>query len=486
MTLKGIQINETVSSARRALAADPSVSPSLRAVVEVLITIIELLIEKLGSPTSRTGHVPPSQDPHRAKEIGKGKPGKRKPGGQPGHEGSTIERVADPDRVEPLSIDRRTLPKGKRYKRCKDEVRQVIEITVSREVIEYRAEVLEDEDGRRYVAEFPAEVTRPVQYGPELKSQVVYFDIYQLLPFARIQEYFWDQVDIGISQGTIWNMVLQAYEMLEPFEPLAKRKLQAAVSAHFDETGINIGGKLHWLHSASNDRWTLTAPHEKRGKEAMDAIGILPAFGGIACHDHWKAYFQYQQCQHVLCNAHHLRELEWVTEHEGHRWASRMQTFLLDTNKMVADTAQGALSKKAQAERQRRYRSILRQADKECPPEKAAKSPTRGPQKKSKERNLIERLREYEEEVLRFMADPLAPFTNNQGERDIRMNKVQQKISGCFRSFEGAKVFCRIRSYLSTCKKNGIAPTEALSLLFGGKLTEVFQKLENSSAVPAQ
>jgi len=479
MTLKGIQINKTVASAKRAFAADKSLSPSLRAIVEVLITIIELLLEKLGSPTSRTGHVPPSLDPHRAKEIGKRTPGKRKPGGQPGHEGSTIERVANPDRVESLSIDRRTLPKGKRYKRCANEVRQVIEITVSREVIEYQAEVLEDEDGKRYVAEFPAEVTRPVQYGPELKSQVVYFDIYQLLPFARIQDYFSDQVGIGISQGTIWNIVVQAYEMLEPFECLAKKELQAALSAHFDETGINIGGKLHWLHCASNDRWTLSAAHAKRGKEAMDALGILPAFGGIACHDHWKAYFQYKQCLHALCNAHHLRELEWVTEHEGHRWASRMQKFLLDTNEMVTLTGRGELSKKSQARRQRLYRSILRQADKECPHEKT-KTPARGREKKSKERNLIERLRDYETEVLRFMTDPLAPFTNNQGERDIRMTKVQQKISGCFRSFEGAKVFCRIRSYLSTCQKNGIAPTEALSRLFRGQISEVLRELKNS------
>jgi len=479
MTLKGIEINSTVASARRALELDKSVSPSLRAIVEILITIIELLVDRVGAPNSRTGHVPPSQDPRRPRAIKKQSGRKRKPGGQAGHEGSTIERVPNPDKVERLKIDRRSLPKGKKYKRIEDDVRQVIEISVSRKVIEYRAEVVEDEDGRQYVAEFPEGVTRPVQYGPELKSTAVYFDIYQLLPFARIQDYFRDQVGIGISQGTIWNAVVQAYELLEPFESIAKKHLEAATSAHFDETGINIGGKLHWLHSASNERWTLCAPHPKRGKEAMDAIGILPAFRGIACHDHWKAYFQYKQCIHVLCNAHHLRELEWVAEHEGKSWARRMQKFLLETEEMV-DKAGGSLTKKTQEKRRKLYRSILSDAERGCPAN-TKKSPSRGKQKQSKERNLIERLKEFEDETLRFMTTILAPFTNNQGERDIRMSKVQQKISGCFRSLQGAEIFCRIRSYISTCKKNGIAPTAALSLLFRGKIADVLEKLLNTS-----
>jgi transposase len=476
MTLKGIEINRTIAEARRALEKDGSVGPGLRALFEVLITIIQLLLEKFVKPTSRNSHVAPSQDPNRPKDLQKKGLGKRKTGGQPGHEGSTIERVSNPDHIAPILIDRRTLPKGKCYRRCEDEVRQVIEITVSSEVTEYRAEVLVDEDGKQYVAEFPAEVTRPVQYGPRLKAQVVYLDIYQLLPLARIQDYFRDQVGIGISQGTIWNTVVQAHEMLAPFEQLAKERLQRAPSAHFDETGINIGGKLHWLHSASNDRWTLTAPHAKRGKEAMDAIGILPSFGGIACHDHWKAYFQYNQCLHVLCNAHHLRELEWVVEQHGHQWASRMQNFLLETNEMVRNTEKAALSELESKKRQRLYRGILRQADKECPPPKQSTSSGRR-EKKSKERNLIERLRAFETEALRFMKDPLAPFTNNQAERDIRMSKVQQKISGCFRSFEGAEIFCRIRSYLSTCQKNGIPPSDALARLFHGELPKILEKL---------
>ena len=477
MTLQGIRVNEAVASARRALGSDEQVSSSMRAIVEILITIIELLIERVGAPpTSNTGHIPPSQDPHRSRASKGNKGTKRKPGGQPGHKGSTIEQVTNPEEVVNIRIDRRALPKGKRYTRVEDETRQVIDIKITRHVTEYRAEVLEDEGGQRYVAEFPPGVTRHVQYGAEFKSEIVYFDTYQLLPFARIQEHFKDQVNIGVSQGTIWNAAVQAYELLDSFEEVAKKQLQRAEYGHFDETGINIGGKLYWLHSASNEHWTFCAPHRKRGKVAMDEIGVLPEFEGRACHDHWKAYFQYEQCIHVLCNAHHLRELEWIVENEGKDWAQQMQQFLLDTNEMVIK-AGGVLSKRIQIERRERYRTILHQAQKDCPEEDNKIPGKKRKQKQSKERNLIKRLKEFENETLRFMCDPLAPFTNNQGERDIRMSKVQQKISGCFRSFDGAKIFCRIRSYISTCKKNNISPKDALSALFHGKLNSILEKL---------
>jgi len=209
-------------------------------------------------------------------------------------------------------------------------------------------------------------------------------------------------------------------------------------------------------------------PHEKRGKEAMDAMGVLENFKGISVHDHWKPYFQFP-CEHALCNAHHLRELERAWEQEGQKWAKKMQDLLLEIEKAV-DEAGGSLSKKAAKEFRRRYRQILSRGKLECPlPGKEAK-PKRGRTKKSRSRNLLNRLVDYETEVLRFMVDKRVPFTNNQGENDIRMTKVQQKISGCFRSMEGARIFCRVRGYLSTCRKHGIAPTEALKLLFSGKL----------------
>jgi transposase len=197
-------------------------------------------------------------------------------------------------------------------------------------------------------------------------------------------------------------------------------------------------------------------------------MGILENFKGILCHDHWKPYFQFN-CLHALCNAHHIRELERASEHDKQQRAKNMQDLLLEMSH-AKNTASGRLSDDVVAAFVTRYRNILENADIECPaPEKKTGS-KRGRQAKSKSRNLLERLRNLETETLRFLHNPIVPFTNNQGERDIRMTKVQQKISGCFRAMEGAKTFCRIRSYLSTCNKQGVGPTEAMKMLFAGDL----------------
>ena len=236
-----------------------------------------------------------------------------------------------------------------------------------------------------------------------------------------------------------------------------------------DETGININGKRIWLHTACNAKWTYFYPHKKRGSEAMDEIEILPKFKGVLCHDHWKAYYKYA-CSHSLCNAHHLRELEWSAVEDNQKWASKLKEFLEKLNKEV-DEAGGKLTPKQSVCRRKRYKKLLVDAEKECPPPKIERKPgQRGRLKKSKSRNLLERLIRYQNDVLRFIDDIEVPFTNNQGENDLRMTKVQQKISGCFRSEDGAFIFCRIRAYLITYRKHGVGATEALELLFKGKL----------------
>ncbi len=198
-------------------------------------------------------------------------------------------------------------------------------------------------------------------------------------------------------------------------------------------------------------------------------MGILPKFKGVLCHDHWKAYYQYS-CLHALCNAHHLRELEWSATEDKQQWAKKMKAFLMKLNKTV-DAAGGVLDKQKSSYYRKRYNKLLVDAEKECPAPKDKRKPgQRGRMKRSKSRNLLERLVEFQEDVLRFMDDKDVPFTNNQGENDLRMTKVQQKISGCFRSEEGAFIFCRIRAYLITCRKHGVGATEALETLFKGKL----------------
>ena len=382
-----------------------------------------------------------------------------------------MEKVDEPDEIVVLQVDTDILPKDRKFHEVGVETRQVIDIEINKVVTEYHAQILEDELGNRFIAEFPAGVTRPVQYGSNVKANAIYMSHYQMIPYERITDNFKDQLNLPISAGTLFNFNKQAYNLLESFEGWAKKQLIAADVMHADETGINISSKNHWLHCTSTSLITLFFPHEKRGKEAMDAMGVLPSFNGILCHDHWKPYFQYQ-CDHALCNAHHLRELERAHEQDEQRWALEMKQFLLNANITVIESG-GVLDGVTYKEWQQRYREILDKGDTECPPpNEERKDGKRGRIKRSKSRNLLERLRKFEDEILRFMRSSLTPFTNNQGENDIRMTKVQQKVSGCFRSFEGAQIFCRVRSFITTARKHGVSPTTALRLLFQGKMPD--------------
>lgn len=474
MTIDKINIANALDSAERTLKESKSMSPEVRTLMGLLVVIIKLLVAKLGI-TSNNSSKPPSQDPNRLRGSKKKTSGqKRKPGGQAGHEGTTLEQIANPDRIETLEIDRRTLPRGN-YTSVGFDTRQVIDIHISRVVTEYRAEIVQDDDGNQFVADFPAEVKRPAQYGASVKAHAVYMSQFQLLPYDRIRDYFADQCSMPLSAGSIFNFNKEAYSLLGSFEAIVKNQLLSQGVLNADETGINVNGKTLWLHTLGNDLWTLFFPHEKRGAKAMHAMGVLAKFHGILCHDHWKPYFTFP-CLHALCNAHHLRELERAWEQDNQKWAMNMKTLLLEINDAV-DAAGGRLTKKEAKAFRSRYRNILTRGDRECPaPSNSNDKP--GRVARSKARNLLERLREFETETLRFMSDKRVPFTNNQGENDIRMTKVQQKISGCFRSFEGAQMFCRIRGYLSTCRKHGVEPTKALRLLFAGKLPDFIKKLE--------
>jgi transposase len=477
VTVGKVNISEALKDVEILLRADKSGSPQMRAMIELLVVVINLLLGKLGVNSSNSS-TPPSKDPNRkrgSKKKTKGK--KRKPGGQKGHKGTTLKKEEHPDKVEILEIDRRTIPPGQ-YTAVGFESRQVIDIEITKFVTEFRAEVLEDTQGNQFVADFPAGVTRPVQYGNSVKAQGVYMSQQQMIPYARVRDYFVHQCGIEISAGSLVNFNKEAFDLLESFEAIVKKQLIAKNVLHADETGINVNGKLHWLHTVSDVQWTLFFPHANRGGEAMKAMGVLGHFSGTLCHDHWKPYFRFE-CQHALCNAHHLRELERAWEHDGQRWAKKMQALLLEMNE-ATNAAGGRLDERTAKAFVSRYRNVLTRGDRECPPPPKEKhnGGKPGRESRTKSRNLLERLRAFEIETLRFVTDEDVPFTNNQGENDIRMTKVQQKISGCFRSFEGAQIFCRVRSYLSTCRKNGLAPTEALKTLFSGRLPDFIAQLE--------
>ncbi|MFI5164724.1 MAG: IS66 family transposase [Bacteroidia bacterium] len=467
MKIKNIQVHQTIAEAEKLLSEEKNISPALRAIFKLILVLMNTLLGRFNL-NSKNSSKPPSSDPNREKSKKEKSTSARKPGGQPGRIGKQLKPVNTPDEVKILTVDRRTLPRG-RYQEEGFEARQVIDFVISIHVIEYRAQILIGSQGERYVAEFPDFVTRPVQYGVKTKATAVYMSQYQLIPYQRIEHYFSEQIGLPLSVGALFNFNQEAYALLERFETIAKEKLIGSETIHADETGINIDGKRFWLHTACNDLWTHLYPHTKRGHEAMDEIGILPQFKGNLCHDHWKAYYRYG-CRHVLCNAHHLRELKWAETEEKQKWALIMRKFLIRLNEKVKASG-GVLSPEKSRRYRSRYHRILRCGEKECPlPERGREKGTRGRIKKSKSRNLLERLREYEEDVLRFVEDKHAPFTNNQGENDLRMTKVQQKISGCFRSLEGALIFCRIRSYLITCRKHDVSATEALETLFKGNL----------------
>ena len=470
MKIEHIDVDAAIDSVKQLLDQERDLSPALKSAMQMLLLLVSLLLNRT-TLNSKNSSKPPSTDPHREKRSNKGR-SELKPGGQKGHIGTTLQKVNDPDVVKELKVNRHILPKGRTYKEFGYEARQVIDLDISRIVTEFRAQVLKDEHGNRFVAKFPASVGRTIQYGASVKANAVYMSQFQLLPYDRIRDQFADQMGVPVSVGSIFNFNKQAYHALDDFEQWAKGQLVQSDLVHADETGININGKGHWLHCASNSSLTLLYPHAKRGTDAMNDMGVLPLFKGVLCHDHWKPYYRYD-CSHSLCNAHHLRELERAGEQDGQQWAAKMQALLIEIN-VAVDDAGGQLDPNESKRWRIQYRKLLEEADQECPApdESLRKAGSGGRIKRSKARNLLERLQKFEHDVLRFMDVENVPFTNNLGERDLRMTKVQQKISGCFRSMEGAKIFCRVRSYLSTCRKQGLSATRALDLLFKGKKPE--------------
>lgn len=464
MTINNINVESLVEQVKSQIAGEKDLSPALKASLDLLFLLVTLLLNRLGINSSNSSK-PPSTDQNRTRKPRS--QSSRKPGGQQGHSGTTLQPVADPDEIKILQIDRRSLPHGQ-YRDVGYESRQDIDLDITRVVTEWRAQILEDSQSKRYVASFPEGVTRPVQYGIGVKVNSVYMSQYQLIPYNRIEDHFLDQMQIPVSSGSIFNFNQEAYERLEDFDQWDRKQLTSSPLLHVDETGINIGGKRNWLHNTSNAEFSFFYPHCKRGGEALDEIGILPAFQGILCHDHWKPYYQYGAF-HSLCNAHHLRELERAWEQDKQQWAQKMMVLLKGINK-ATDEAGSRLAIMASEHYRKRYRDLIEEAERECPaPDETKRKGSRGRLPRSRARNLLERLRDFQEDVLRFMDEEDVPFSNNQAENDLRMTKVQQKISGCFRSFDGAKIFCRIRSYLSTCRKHGLTASESLRLLFEGK-----------------
>ena len=348
MTIQGLDINQQIKEIENALKSEKNLSPTMLAMIKMLILIVKLLSNKNGL-NSRNSSKPPSTDQtggnnKNKKTNDESDENQRKPGGQNGHKGTTLKQTQNPDEVEELKIDRSTIPAGK-YTVIGYEKRQVIDISIKKIITEYQAQVLIDENGIRYVADFPKGITKAVQYGKALKAHSVYMSQYQLLPYDRMKEYFSNEFNIPLSTASIYSFNKQAYNKLESFIDLAKQNLNISKVVHADETGVNVNGKLNWVHVNSNKYWTYLLPHEKRGYLAMEKMGVLPYFKGVLCHDHWKTYYKFISCLHALCNAHHLRELTCSYEQYGMNWANEMLKLLLKIKKSVDKSGIGTCKK---------------------------------------------------------------------------------------------------------------------------------------------
>ena len=470
MNIDGLSVVGTIEAVQNGIPHE-HLSQDFATKVKALILLASIMKDRL-STNSKNSSKPPSKDDLKDKEGKAGTNNKpssgRKPGGQQGHASSQLKPLENPDEVIYIPYGTSADFKGD-YTFSDYEVRQVIDLKISRHVIEYRAEVVTDQYGNKYCADFPQGVARPAQYSTNLKAHVVYMSQFQLIPYDRVSQQLNDSADISISTGSIYNFNCAAYSMLYDFQDWLIATQTKASVLHADETGININGKNHWLHSLSNDESTYFHADEKRGSTAMDAMEVLPNFEGTLCHDHWKPYYKYQ-CVHALCNAHHLRELKRAYEQDNQQWAKEIETLLIEMNKATSESSTGILTEDEIKDYEKRYLAILEAGKSECPEVTVASgNAKKGKTKRTRPRNLLLRLLNYIDDALRFLKEPGVPFTNNHAEREIRMTKVHQKISGCFRSMQGAKMFCLIRSYIVTSRKHGISPMEALQILFKGE-----------------
>lgn len=449
---------------------------------EVLIELIIKLSQELDSlkgkfseletrlnKNSSNSSKPPSSDGLRKKPAPKslrGKSGKRS-GGQIGHKGGTLKQVSHPDVtiMHDVSECNHCAADLSTVDISSIQARQVFDIPRPKIEVTEHVAIIKGCPNCATVnkAAFPNNVTAPVQYGVRIQATAVYMLYQQFIPEDRLAEMFADLYGINICSATLVGVGRKLHKALATYESETEKFLSKSVVANFDESGMRVSGKLRWLHSVSNVAAVIYKLHEKRGFDAMDSFYVHKNFSGIAVHDHWKPYFKLNTNKHGLCNAHILRELVGIHENSSSIWAKAMEKFLYKAHRYVECHKQdGKLPADYLMLLQSEYDKILIEAThyynrysscKTLPPGKA----------------LLTRLQNYKPEILRFMYDFKVPFSNNQAEQDIRMCKLRAKISGCFRSDVGSEVFCRIRGYLATARKQGINTFDAIVDAIAGK-----------------
>ena len=467
---------EIRTAVRQGEEATVSLVSHLLEVISLLAARVQTLEDQLVK-NSRNSGKPPSSDglkkgpQPRSLRQRSGK----KSGAQPGHEGHRLELMAQPDQVEVYRVKQCAHCQVSLANQPAEGVaqRQVFDLPPLRLVVtEHQAEVKTcPHCGETTQAEFPVEVTQLAQYGSGFKALLAYLNQKQFIPLERVSEFCEEVFHQPVGEGTIVLANVQIAAQVEPVNDQAKQHLiETEETVHFDESGLRVAHKLNWVHSASTERVTCYHIDPKRGQTGIDRAGILPHRIGPSMHDDWPAYYGYAQAEHAACNSHHLRELVFLEERYPQAWEPAMSQLLLEIKKSVSEAKAQGLTELSPAQLtvfEARYDELIEQGLQLNPvPDKPPGK--RGKVKQPPPKNLLDRLKNHQQAVLAFMYDFKVPFDNNQAERDIRMVKLKQKISGCFRSEEGAKVFCLIRGYLSTAQKNGVGALEALRLALTG------------------
>lgn len=459
----------------QALSKKGEVSAEIRAIMNALFMIVELMLsiflERKTRKTNRNSSIPSSQTDKDDTAVGNGRSNGKGKSGMSGRIGNTrtTERVttATVDVCGVCGEDLSHIPSQGHERRTK------IDIVFEKVVEHTDAEIKQcPACGATQKGCFPDDLHGPLQYGNGLKAFAINLLVGQMVALKRVQGLVQSMIGELLSEASLLKFVLRLHQALEAWERQAIDQLLNNPSIHVDETSFRVDGKNHWIHVYASGDTTLKLLHRKRGKDAIEAINIIPCYGGKIVHDCWASYLSYEHLGHGLCGSHLLRELTFIVEANGYPWARNMKRLLKETCVRVANAEHKCLSERDYANLQKHYRNIITRGEKQLPPIPPKPSGKRGRLAKSDAHNLWERMKNHEAAVLMFAKDPHVAFTNNRAERDLRMAKVKQKVSGCFRTEQYAKAYCRISSYLQTMANKGHNPLIAIQMALADQIDE--------------
>ena len=457
----------------RQLVADGRMTSESRALFEGLLTLFRVLMavfmEKHTVKTRANSSLPSSRSP--TDDTAVDRPGSRGKGKSLDHARSANTRTVETAEVSKVVNCEHCGEDLRRVRSRTCERRTRIDIVFEKVIEHVDAEIKHCPHCHEQTrAPFPTAFAGPLQYGAGIRAYALHLLMAQMISLKRVQQSIQTLIGLAIAEATLLKYVMQLHQALARWEHAAIEQLLALPALHVDETSLRVERKNHWIHVCSGGEITLKFVHPKRGLEAIEAIGVIPRYGGVIIHDCWASYLSYDHCEHGLCGAHLLRELSFIVEANQYRWAQQLRALLQQTCQRVRECDDKRLDAGAYAALQKRYRTILTRGSNELPVIPPRQDGKRGRVAKSDAHNLHERLVKHEQAILLFACNPDVPFTNNRAERDLRMSKVKQKISGCFRNRDYAEAYCRISSYLQTMANKGYNPLVAIQIALSGQL----------------